>query len=50
MKFSLTIKSNVQFRYILKNGEFEKGKCLVVHIMKSSHNKNNNFLKMKKYF
>src|SRR5574344_2842772 len=35
MKFTLIIKKNDAFRYILKNGKYSKGKYIVVHICKN---------------
>ena len=46
MKFTLKIKKNKQFKYILKNSEYAKGKYLVVHIIKNENKKysDKNFL------
>lgn len=46
MKFTLKIKKNKQFKYILKNSEYAKGKYLAIHIIKNENKKytNNNFL------
>ncbi len=34
MKYTLRIKKNKIFRYVFKNGEFSKGKFVIIHINK----------------
>ena len=41
MKYTLRIKKNKTFRYILKKGEFSRARHIVIHILKVNFKNNN---------
>ena len=49
MKFTLRIKKNRVLKYVLKNGEWKKGKYIIVHCCKTKY-KIDNIDKCKNFF
>lgn len=44
MKFTLSIKKNITFKYVLKNGKYAKAKYVVLHCMTTKYKNEKNFL------
>lgn len=43
MKFTLRIKKGRTFKYILKRGNYNVGKYLIIHVCKTKYDNDNNF-------
>lgn len=41
MKYTFRLKNKRVFKYVLRNGNYNIGKCIVVHVTKTKNNLNN---------